>query len=326
MDSFFQDWSPLALLGIFLLASYLMIWRLEVLADSGFEGTVLGTLIMPYCSGLGNLVFVFLMVRQPEGGGEVAVNCLVNNVTNLTLLIGLPMLLWSQSFGERSRKKKRKQERTALQVTRLQLLLTMLAALFFTGMVWALSQDGILSLYDGMVLVGTFLFWQCFNVYDVLKTNLQKSRRIEASLLFEVLLLLCAAAGIFVSIDGLVDWLQEQKSGFLQREYLGWLTGWLMVLPNGLLAIYYGWKLRMDVVYSSQIGDGHICIPLCLGLYALAHPLPVPPVCQQGLLLLAAAYLAHFILAGVAQMTARWFGALLLLAYAWFVFSSFNAG
>ncbi len=316
----------MALLGIFLLASFLMIWRLEVLADSGFEGTVLGTLIMPYCSGLGNLVFVFLMIRQGGTGAEVAINCLVNNVTNLTLLIGLPMLLWSQSFGPSNRKKKGKQARVALQVTRLQLLLTMLAALFFTGMVWALSQDGTLSLHDGLVLVGTFLFWQFFNVYDVLKTNLQKSRRLESTLIYEIILLLSAAIGIFVSIDGLVKWLQEQESGFLRREYLGWLTAWLMVLPNGLLALYYGAKARMEVVYSSQIGDGHICIPFCLGIYALAHPLTVPQVCQQGLLLLAAAYLAHFILAGLAQMTSRWFGAILLMAYAWFIFSSFNVG
>ncbi len=43
----------------FLLASCLMIWRLEALLNRGLEGTALGTLIVPYASGLGNLVFVF---------------------------------------------------------------------------------------------------------------------------------------------------------------------------------------------------------------------------------------------------------------------------
>jgi len=38
-----------------------MIWRLEAMNASGVEGTVLGTLVMPYCSGLGNLVFAFLL-------------------------------------------------------------------------------------------------------------------------------------------------------------------------------------------------------------------------------------------------------------------------
>ena len=27
----------------------------------GFEGTVLGTLVMPYCSGMGNLIFAFIL-------------------------------------------------------------------------------------------------------------------------------------------------------------------------------------------------------------------------------------------------------------------------
>ena len=31
-----------------------------------------------------------------------------------------------------------------------------------------------------------------------------------------------------------------------------------MVLPNGLLAFYYGWRGNPEVVYTSQVGDGHI--------------------------------------------------------------------
>ena len=44
-------------LGLFFAASFLMIWRLGALEKNGLEGTVLGTLIMPYCSGLSNLIF-----------------------------------------------------------------------------------------------------------------------------------------------------------------------------------------------------------------------------------------------------------------------------
>ena len=53
--------APWVCVAIFLAASFLMIWRLESLGDSGLEGTVLGTLVMPYCSGLGNLVFAFVL-------------------------------------------------------------------------------------------------------------------------------------------------------------------------------------------------------------------------------------------------------------------------
>ena len=51
----------------------------------GFEGTVLGTLIMPYCSGFANLVFAFVMSRAGGKGSTVMENCIVNKVTNLTL-------------------------------------------------------------------------------------------------------------------------------------------------------------------------------------------------------------------------------------------------
>ncbi|MEO6243918.1 MAG: sodium:calcium symporter, partial [Opitutaceae bacterium] len=44
--------------GVFLASSLLMIWRLEAMHGHGLEGTAVGTLVMPYCSGLGNLVFV----------------------------------------------------------------------------------------------------------------------------------------------------------------------------------------------------------------------------------------------------------------------------
>ena len=36
---------------LFIAASVVMIWRLEALEKKGFEGTVLGTLVMPYASG-----------------------------------------------------------------------------------------------------------------------------------------------------------------------------------------------------------------------------------------------------------------------------------
>ena len=41
-----------------------------------------------------------------------------------------------------------------------------------------------------------------------------------------------------------------------------------MVLPNAMLALYFGWRRKPEVVYSSQVGDGHICLPLCVGIFA----------------------------------------------------------
>jgi cation:H+ antiporter len=85
---------PLTYLVVFVGVSLLMLWRIESMLDHGLEGTALGTLMLPYCSGLGNLIFVALMVSRRGAAAEVLTNCLVNNVTNLTLLLGLPAVFW----------------------------------------------------------------------------------------------------------------------------------------------------------------------------------------------------------------------------------------
>ena len=56
-------------------------------------------------------------------------------------------------------------------MNRLSLLLPLLAALFFTGVTWALARKGRLDRADGMVLVGLFLFWQCVHVFEVMKNK-----------------------------------------------------------------------------------------------------------------------------------------------------------
>ena len=46
---------------------------------------------------------------------------------------------------------------------------------------------------------------------------------------------------------------------------------------------------------SSQVGDGHICIPLCLGLFALIKPLPVPAFFELSMMILLGVTAAHFL-------------------------------
>src|ERR1051326_5553554 len=290
--------APWLFLGLFLAASFLMIWRLEVMNASGVEGTVLGTLVMPYCSGLGNLIFAFLLGAKGGPGSEVLTNCLVNNVTNLTLLIGLPTIFWGMNVlppvKAKGSKKKKRNDQQAHQINRLSLLLTLAAVLFFTGAVWALARHGRLDFFDGLVLVGLFLFWQCFHVFDVLKSNVRQNKSFSWRLPMDLALLGVGAYGIYISTDWLVDWISKVHTGFISAEYLGWLSGWLMVLPNGLLAFYYGWRGNPEVVYASQVGDGHISIPLCFGICGLYQPIQVPAFFHTGVSILLAAALAHF--------------------------------
>jgi cation:H+ antiporter len=315
---------PMAYLAVFLGVSLLMLWRLEAMLDHGLEGTALGTLLLPYCSGLGNLIFVGLMARKSGGGAEVLTNCLVNNVTNLTLLLGLPAVAWGLTLlpagPARGGKAARGAGDSAAQINRLSLLLTLTAVLFFTGAVWLLSGDGRLNETDGIALIGLFLFWQCVQVFDVLKNNVRQKVSFGWRFYLDALVVLACGWFIYESLAWLVQWISAQRGDFINRDNLGWLTGWLMVLPNAVLALYWAWRRRADVVYSSQVGDGHICIPLCLGVFALLKPLPVPEFARNSLLLLTGAAVVHAAFLVAAGGLPRWAGALLCAAYGVFVY------
>ncbi len=326
---------PWTYLALFLTASLLMIWRFDALLRHGLEGTALGTLVMPYCSGLGNLIFVALIATGRGPAQEVLTNCLVNNVTNLTLILGLPALFWglnlqAEAKAPRTSARKRKSgaaagagaaaaKETEQKLNRLSLLLTLAAVVFFSGVAWALGADGQLDASDGLVLVALFLFWQCFQVFDVLKHNVRQRHAFGGLFYLDVLVVILGAYGLYVSIDWLVAWLTAQQGGFINATHLGWLSGWLMVLPNALLAFYYAARRRADIAYASQVGDGHICIPLCVGLSALIAPLPVPKFFETGLLLLIGAATVHALCVLLADGLPRWMGWPLLAAYAWFV-------
>lgn len=317
-----QGLGPLGLVGLFLASSFLLIWRLEHLNQGGVEGTVLGTLVMPYCSGIGNLVFVFVVGRASIAGTEVMTNCLVNNVTNLTLLIGLPAIVWGMDLLPKgtSRSKKKKKGDVERRVNRLSLLLTLTAVVFFTGAVWALGRDGRLDLGDGLVLIGLFLFWQCFHVFEVLKNNVRQNRSLDWYLLLDVGLLLVGAAGTYLSIEGLVAWISRNQTGFVSAQHLGWLSGWLMVIPNGILALYFAWKGKPEIVYTSQVGDGHICIPLCVGLSAMLKPIALPSIFHAGMLILFGAAFVHLIFVAAFGRLPRFMGWILVASYGAFLY------
>jgi cation:H+ antiporter len=311
-------YAPWLFLALFLVASLLMIWRLEVMSGRGFEGTVLGTLVMPYCSGMGNLIFAVILGRNGGSGADVMVNSLVNNVTNMTLVLGLPAIFWGMKILP-SQKKKGKTGGKTYELNRLSSLLTLTAVLFFTGVVWAVGRKGRIDFNDGLILVGLFLFWQCFHVFDVLKNNVRQGKSLGWTLPFDLALLAVGAYGIYVSTGWLVAWISNIQTGFISVKYLGWLSGWLMVLPNAVLALYYGWRKQPETVYASQVGDAHVSIPLCIGIYALYHTMDVPPFFHTGMFILLGATLVHFLFIALFGRLPRLIGVVLVGAYGYFL-------
>jgi len=310
--------APYACVLLFLLASLLVVWRLEVLSGQGVEGTVLGTIFMPFCSGMGNIVFAVVLALSAGNGDDVLVNCLFNNITNLTLLIGAPVLIWSMASIPRRKSQAALREH---KMGRLSLALNLVAALFFSLFTWLLAFDGVLSRMDGFVLLALFVFWQCFHIYDVKKTNILKKKSYPATLPLEVALLLIGAAFIFISTDWLVQWFQSLESDSISPRLLGWASGVLMVLPNALLAFYYGSKDRMDVVYTSQSGDAHICIPLCIGLFSAVQEIKTGAFLQTSLSILMGLCAAHLLFVVLVGRLPRLFAAVFLIVFVWFLWS-----
>lgn len=308
--------APLTCLAIFLLASLLVIWRLEVLSKKGVEGTVLGTLVMPFCSGMGNIIFAFVLATNRGSGDDLLVNCLFNNITNLTLLIGVPVLIWSMAGIPRKKSQAATQE---FRIGRLALAFNLVAALFFSLFTWLLACDGNISQSDGWVLITLFIFWQCFHIYDVKKTNLLQKKAYPKTLALEVILLLAGAALIYISTDWLVEWFQTLEADTGHSGMLGWLSGILMVLPNALLAFYYGARDRMDVVYTSQSGDAHICIPLCIGIFAIFRDIHTGEFLHQSLMILMGLCIAHLLFVTIIGRLPRIFAALAVAAFIAFV-------
>ena len=323
------EWAPWLFVAMFLVSSLLMIWRLEAMSAAGFEGTVLGTLVMPYCSGMGNLIFAFILARHGGNGADVMTNSLVNNVTNMTLVLGLPAIIWGINVVPKKKQdsKPAKTGGSTGQLNRLSLLLTLLAVVYFSGVVWALGRDvkvrgdGHLGFNQGLVLVGMFLFWQCFHVFEVLKQS-ERQGHSPMGWMFPVdmALLAVGAYGIYVSTGWLINWLATfPKHGFISIDNLGWLSGLLMVLPNALLAIYYGLRKQPETVYASQVGDAHISIPLCVGIFALYSDMPMPPFFQMGMCILIATTFVHLFCVAIFGRLPRLAGLALVVAYGFFL-------
>ena len=287
-----------------------------MLSGQGIEGTVLGTIFMPFCSGMGNLVFALVLALNAGDGNDVLINCLFNNITNLTLLIGAPVLIWSMASIPRRKSQKAMRE---FRAGRLSLALNLVAAFFFSLILWALAADGAVSRTDGIVLLAMFIFWQCFHIYDVKKTNLLKKKTYPKTLALDIALLLLGAFVIFISADWLIQWFQSLESDRIPARFLGWASGVLMVLPNALLAFYYGARDRMDVVYTSQSGDAHMCIPFCVGLFAIFHSITTDEFLQKSLLILMGLCLVHLLFVTVLGRLPRFVAAVFIAAFSAFL-------
>jgi cation:H+ antiporter len=83
---------------------------------------------MPYFSGLGNLIFVAVVLEREGPAEEIAINAWTNNLTNLCLLLALPAVIWGLNLCAASSAEKAQRES---RLHRLSLALTLVALIFF---------------------------------------------------------------------------------------------------------------------------------------------------------------------------------------------------
>ncbi|WP_342619528.1 hypothetical protein [Rhodoferax sp. GW822-FHT02A01] len=93
-----------------------------------------------------------------------------------------------------------------------------------------------------------------------------------------------------------------------------------MVLPNALIAVYYARRGRQDIVLSSQIGDAHICVPMCIGIFAVFNSIHTPGMFQTGIYVILGAGVPHFLTVAFLKRVPRIFGIGLLGAYGFFFY------
>ena len=153
-----------------------------------------------------------------------------------------------------------------------------------------------------------------------MKNNLRKNRRIKKRVFLDFIIIAVCAWGIFSSVDNLIEWVSNNGKGLFSKENLGFLSGLLMVIPNAFLAVYYSAVKRSDIAYSSQIGDCHICIPLCIGVFALFSPITIPGAFEPAIFITMAAALGHFIFTAFFGRLPRVIGPVLIGFYAIFIY------
>jgi cation:H+ antiporter len=292
LANFAGDGLPWLLLALFALSICLILWRMNRIVHRAAKGSALSALLLPYCSGLGNLFLVWSLLKNEAAPKALIINAWTNNLNSLCLLLALPALIWGMNLNAHSRAKKALQKAKA---QRISLSLSLVALICFSLLVWAFGHDGALNRSDGYWLVGLFLAWQCFRYYELRKENEPRKADWHPMLVIDMALILAGGFTILITVDGIVGQILAQTKGTFRADRLGLITGVLMLLPNTILALYYGWQQSAARVYCSQVGDGQISIPLSLGLFAIFEPITVPDFFANGLLFIATVALVHLI-------------------------------
>ena len=158
-------------------------------------------------------------------------------------------------------------------------------------------------------------------MFEILKNNVRKNRGFHWSIVLDLALITISAYGVYYSVDYLVDWMSYTKNPYIGVKDLGWLSGALMVVSNAFIALYDGLIGRQNIVVTSQVGDSHVCIPMCIGFFALFDKMTIPDFFLIGIHTIAGAAALHFLFIPLMGRLPRMLVVVLLGAYGAFIYT-----
>jgi len=180
-----------------------------------------------------------LSVRPRWPAKEVLTNCLVNNFTNLTLILVLPALLWglalvpSPAAGARRPTEPVQQSRWLMlnPDRRLSVLLTLVAVLLLHRATWVLGEDGRLDRQDGFILIGSLPSGSAFSLRRP-QAQRPAAHFVQRAFLPRRRIVLVSPTEFMSASTGWSPGSRSNTAALIERHHLGWLSGWLMSCPR----------------------------------------------------------------------------------------------
>lgn len=250
------------LIGTFLIVftSILFLIKIESFSDkinasedqlAGDADNILTKLLFPMCTALPNFVFAFSALKSPNTSYLVITSNVGNNVTNITLFVGL-ILFIGLIKGETLNK----DESIAL---RKDFNFLFISTIIFFVSIW----DNKITRQEGIILTICFFY----SMAGVFKFQLKDIVLIVSILFRLAFFFILAGFFIYIGSELIVNELEKMSKGGNSGLYEVLLPGFVLVLPSILPLLLTITKKNMQkIALSGIIGDSSFSIPLIIGI------------------------------------------------------------
>ena len=255
--------NPLLVGSFFIVfTSILFLMKIESFSDkvsadedqlAGDADNILTKLLFPMCTALPNFIFAFSALNRPNSSYLVITSNVGNNVTNITLFVGLILfigLIKGESLS--------KDESKALQK---DFNFLFISTIIFFVSIW----DKVITRQEGIIMTLCFFYsmagifkFQIKDIFLILKIIFQ-------------LAIYFVLAGFFIYIGSelIITYLDSISKTESSGLYQVLLPGLVLVLPSMLPLLLTITKPNMQkIALSGIIGDCSFSIPLIIGIVA----------------------------------------------------------